>query len=214
MTALRAAHTAEDHPLGAYILSCMAYQSIWAGRGEHALRLLQTACKGMEGRTDCTVRALLLSRMARAYAQLGNARECARALAVSEQASENRDCLPAPSWGYWVTSATLVGDAGRAWLDLGRHDKAEAELDRSLRLLGDGQPRDRSLHLTSLAENRINGGNIEGAADATREAIRLAGQTDGLANTVPPARTRTRVHQAHGPGFGTGSERNDRLLPA
>jgi tetratricopeptide (TPR) repeat protein len=142
----------------------------------------------MEGRTGCTVRALLFARMARAYALLGNARECASALAVSEQAWENRDCLPAPSWGYWVTSATLVGDAGRAWLDLGRHDKAEAELVRSLHLLGDGQPRDRSLHLTSLAETRINGGNIEGAADATREAIRLAGQTDS-------ARTQSRLRK-------------------
>jgi ATP/maltotriose-dependent transcriptional regulator MalT len=94
---------------------------------------------------------------------------------------------PAP-WSYSTSSATLVGDAGRAWLNLGQHDRAGANLHRGLRPLGDSHPRNRSLHSTSLAEIRISSGDVDGAADVVHDAVQLVGQTS-------PVRTRCRLRK-------------------
>jgi tetratricopeptide (TPR) repeat protein len=176
VSALRAARTAEDCALGAYVLSCMAYQAIWNGMGEHALRLIKTACKGQDHDAPSAVRALLFSRLARAHAVLGDVRGTTNAITSSTRAWEDHSHLSTPPWGYWITPATLLGDAGRAWLDLGRHHHAEANLRRALHLLGDSHPRNRSLYLTSLAEIHIWAGDLDGAAEAVREAIQLVNQ--------------------------------------
>lgn len=188
LTALQAARIAEDGPLGAYILSCMGYQSIWTGNAEHAMRLLQTACTGTIECSDSVVRALLFSRLARAHALLGDERGCEEAIASSEQAWGNREGEARPRWSYWVGSAALIGDAGRAKLDLGHRRAAEASLEFAVRVLGNSQPRNRSLHLTSLAEIRIADGNVDGAAVAVREAVELLDLIDSV-------RTRCRLQR-------------------
>ncbi|WP_261566388.1 hypothetical protein [Frankia gtarii] len=188
LAALRAARIAEDRLLGAYILSCMGYQSVWTGNAEHAMRLLQTACIGTSECSRSTVRALLFSRLARGHALLGDGRACEKAIASSEQAWGNREDLAGPRWCYWVDSAALLGDAGRAKLDLGQRRAAETDLERALRMLGDSQTRNRSLHLTSLAEIRIASGDVDGAAAVVLDAVALLDRIDSV-------RTRCRLQR-------------------
>ncbi|HEY0496719.1 MAG TPA: hypothetical protein VGD48_13335 [Kutzneria sp.] len=209
LTALRAARTAEDCPLGAYVLSCMGYQSFWAGNAQHAVRLLQTACTGTSECSTSMVRALLFSRLARALALHGDERGCEEAIATSEQAWATRDGLIRPRWSYWVGSATLLGDAGRARFDLGKRSAAEADLDRVVRVIGDTQPRNRSLHLTSLAEVRIASGDVDGAAAAACEAV-------GLLSRIDSMRTRCRLRRletafARHRGYAVAAEAGDAI---
>jgi hypothetical protein len=71
----------------------------------------------------------------------------------------------------------LVGDAGRARLEVGRPGQAALDLARGLELFDDSQPRNRLLHQTSLAEARLSLGEIDGAASAAEAALDLAGQS-------------------------------------
>ena len=49
VTALRAAHSGDDRPLGAHILSCMAEQAARQGRPAEAVTLIETALAGVRG---------------------------------------------------------------------------------------------------------------------------------------------------------------------
>ncbi|WP_229851840.1 hypothetical protein [Streptomyces albospinus] len=191
--ALRSARLAGDRALAAHIISCLSYLAMWHGRGEEALRLIQIARKGTDGQAPSPGQALLASRQARAHASLGDLEGCTRALeetaAIQEamgDAQGTAEPLGHEPWAYWVTPAVLVGDAGRAWLEVGRPGRAAFDLARGLELFDGSQPRNRLLHQTSLAEARLLLGEVDGAAQAAGAALDLAGQ-------VASARGRTRL---------------------
>jgi hypothetical protein len=87
----------------------------------------------------------------------------------------------------------LAADAGRAWLELGRPDRAESNLLRGLELFGDAQPRNRLLHTMSLAEARLSSGELDGAAEAAGSAL-------DLSNYLDSGRARRRLSNLRG-GF-------------
>ncbi|MEU9123490.1 hypothetical protein AB0C96_27075 [Streptomyces sp. NPDC048506] len=193
LQALRSARLAGDRALAAHVLSCLSYLAMWHGRGEEALRLIRIARKGTAGQAPSPGQALLVSRQARAHASLGDRDGCARALeetAAIYEAMGDEQGMTEPRgqepWAYWVTRAVLVGDAGRAWLEVGRPGRAAFELARGLELFDGSQPRNRLLHQTSLAEARLLLGELDGAAQAAGAALDLAGQ-------VASARGRTRL---------------------
>ncbi|MDF3290508.1 hypothetical protein [Streptomyces silvisoli] len=175
LSALDAARTAGDRGLAAHIISCMSDQARWQGRGEEALRLARIARKGSVGEPIGIAHALLATRQALAHATIGDEEGCrlaldeARELAGSVQPGHN------PSWTYWVNSAVLTADAGRAWLELGRYEQAEHCLEYGLELFDEAQPRTRVLHYISLAEARLALRDVDGAALAANAAVDLAG---------------------------------------
>ncbi|MFD7666496.1 hypothetical protein [Streptomyces sp. NPDC059788] len=182
--ALRSARLAGDRGLAAHIISCLSYQATWHGRGEEALRLIRIARKGTAGQAPSPGQALLASRQARAHASLKDLAGCERALEETAAIREAMGDAPGAAglrgqepWAYWVTPAVLVGDAGRARLDVGRPGQAALDLARGLELFDGSQPRNRLLHQTSLAEARLLLGEIDGAAEAAGAALDLAGQS-------------------------------------
>ncbi|RSO50007.1 hypothetical protein DMH15_02295 [Streptomyces sp. WAC 06725] len=186
LAALRSARIAGDRALAAYVISCLSYRFTWSGQGREALRLIQIARKGTQDEAPGPGQALLASRLARAYAALGDAVGCRRALDEAQELIEaDGECRTAP-WASWVTPAVLVADAGRSWLDVGRSAWAERHLVRGLELFGESQPLNRLLHWTSLAEARLAHGDVDGAAAATWEAL-------GLWERVTSHRARVRL---------------------
>jgi hypothetical protein len=171
---LHAAQTADDRQIGANIVSCLSYQAVYTNRGQDALSLIKVARRAVQGVASGALQALLATRQARAFALLQDRQFCQQALEVASAhmlaAGRGED----PSWIYWVTPAVLAGDAGRAWLDLGDPDRAEASLAEGLALFGDAQPRNRMLHHSSLAAARLSRGELSGAAQAAHDALDLA----------------------------------------
>ncbi len=171
---LRAAGAAGDTRLGAYIVSCLSYQALWYGQGQEALALASIARDGVGEPRSGAVQALLWTRTARARALVRDRAGCELAL---ERAAESLEAtVPAedPPWIYWVTPAVLVADAGRAMLDLGLLKPAEERLSWGLEWFGVEQPRNRMLHLASLAEVRLLRRDIDSAAGAAISAAELA----------------------------------------
>jgi hypothetical protein len=205
MRGLRAASAADDSRLGAYIVSCLSYQALWYGQGQEALALAGIAREGFRGPTSGAVDALLWTRQARASALLRDRAGCE--LALDRAAGSLALTVPAddPPWIYWVTRAVLAADAGRARLDLGLLEPAEEGLSLGLDLLGSEQPRNRLLHLASLAEARLLRGEIDSAAGAAIDSA-------DLAIPMQSGRGRQRLRNLHA-AFGrehTGSAREAR----
>lgn len=175
LTALGAARAAGDRPLAAYIISCMSYRAAWAGRAEEALRLIRVARKGTAREEMGIGQALLATREARAHASLGDEAGCQRALEEAAELSRSGRPSCEPPWAYWLTPAVMVADAGRAWLELGRPARAETHLTRGIDMLRGSQPRNLLLHSASLAEARLARCELDGAAQATADALALTG---------------------------------------
>ncbi len=173
LVGLDAAVVAGDVRLGATIVSCLSYQALWQGHPRHALDLAVLACGAARGLPGGAFQALLATRQARARAQLGQERECRRCLDDAQSFMEGGTDED-PGWVYWVSSAVLAADAGRALLELGRPQAAIAGLTTGLRLFADAQPRNRALHLTSLAEAYLLDGEISAAATHVDAAVDLA----------------------------------------
>jgi transcriptional regulator with XRE-family HTH domain/tetratricopeptide (TPR) repeat protein len=176
---LGAARDGGDVRLGATIVSCLSYQALWLGEPDRALDLAVVARRGAAGWPGGAFQALLATRQARAHAGVGDASRCERALAQAgewiAQAGQGDDD---PDWVYWVTPAVLAADAGRAWLELGRARRAADGLAEGLRLFGDAQPRNRALHLTSLATAYLHDHQPQEAIEAVDAAIDLMPVSD------------------------------------
>jgi transcriptional regulator with XRE-family HTH domain len=175
---LGAAQAAGDVRLGATIVSCLSYQALWTGEPARALDLIALARQSVNGWSGGAFQALLATREARAHAGLGDVRGCERSLGQAGEWIGQADRRADPEWVYWVTPAVLAADAGRAWLELGDARRATAGLVRGLKLFGDAQPRNRALHLTSLASARLDDREVDGAVEAVGAALGLLQVSD------------------------------------
>lgn len=167
---LSAARLAGDTRLGAAILSCLSYQALWVGRPEEALSVITLARHGSAGLPGGRFQALLATREARTRARLGDGPGCESALEQAREFFDSAEPNAEPDWVCWVTSGVLAADAGRARLDLGSALDAEQDLLTGLAGYGSTQPRNRALHLTSVAEARLRRGDVGGASEAAEAA--------------------------------------------
>ncbi|GAA0338483.1 hypothetical protein [Streptomyces blastmyceticus] len=210
--ALHAARTAGDRLLGAYIISCLSYHAAWDRRGEEALRLIRIARKGVENEPVGLGQALLATRQARAHASLGDRKSCERVLDEAAGLSDGREAGVGAPWGYWLVPAVMVADAGRAWLETGRPDRAEENLAHGLELLGETQPLNRLLHHTSLAEARLARRDVDGAAAAADAALDLAEHTTSVRANVRLAGLRRRFEEHNATAVRHVVQRTEHLL--
>jgi tetratricopeptide (TPR) repeat protein len=140
--------------------------------------LAQTAYQG--GREDATpvTRALLLERVAWAAARSGDLRSCERTLGLVEDSFAAGPRDNDPDWVYWLNREEIDVMAGRCYTELGRPAQAEKLLTGAIGRYDQTLIRENSLYLSWLAEDYVQLGEVEHAADmATRMAI-LAGRTN------------------------------------
>jgi hypothetical protein len=120
LTALRAAHNADDRELCAHVLSAMAYHAADREQATDAISL-GTAAVEMAHRSPVTVQALVSSRLAYGYALVGDAD---RFHTVHSQAREliEHPIGHRPRWAYWVSPQSMDGACGFQQVSLGMAD--------------------------------------------------------------------------------------------
>jgi hypothetical protein len=177
IAALRAAHTADDPALGAFILNSMAYQAVEQQQPAEAATLVETALAGTRSRQTPALLARLHTSQANAKAMLQDEAGCARAIASADSWADQINPEEEPPRLYWVNRAAVTVTNGRALLRLGRADQAVHPLADGTRQLDDSMVRDRQLYLTDWAEALARPGrqrDIEQAASRGLEAAALA----------------------------------------
>jgi hypothetical protein len=177
VAALRAAHSADDRPLGAHILGCMGHQAARHGRPAEAVTLFETAVVGIRGCETPRLLAELYIRKAYALATLQDGSACVAAVAKARTQVEQFEPDSDPRWLYWVTPAEITAGAGVCLLQLGQPDRATALLDGGIAMFDESFARDRHIYLTHLADALAQPGkqrDLDAAADRGLAAVHLA----------------------------------------
>jgi len=181
ITALRAAHSADDRPLGAHVLSCMAEQAARQRQPAEAITLIETGLAGMQGRQIPSLLAELYGRQAYAFATVGDVSGCTGAISRLSTQIERLTPGAGPSWLYWVNPANMTSEVGNALRQLGHTEQAAAVLENGLAMFDDSLPRGRHGYLIALADVRARPGkqcDLDAAADLGMEAILLTENLD------------------------------------
>lgn len=177
VAALRAAHCADDRPLGAHILGCMADQAARHGHPVEAVTLIETALAGIRGWETPRLLAELHIRKAYALATLRDRAACAVAVTKARVQIDQFGPDSDPSWLYWVSPAEVTAGAGDCLLQLNQPGQANTLLDDGIGLFDESFSRDRQIYLIHLAEALAQPGmqrDFDAAVDRGLAALRLA----------------------------------------
>jgi tetratricopeptide (TPR) repeat protein len=173
---LKLAREAEDHMLGARMLSSLSHQANYLGRFSDAVNFARAAQSATLGHATKAVTAMFLSMEARALASLGDKAGTAATLHRAEQAFETRDPALEPDWIVYFDALELAGEASHCFRDLGDGSRAKHFAEQAIDPLLT-PPRTRAfIQMVSAAGSIANGEPYEALALAT-EAVDLA---DGL----------------------------------
>ena len=181
--ALQAVRFTGDKALGANILASMARQLLYLGRPGDALELIRLAQDGSRQIATPRVHAMLATREAWAYANLGRIEAFRRATATAEElyaSAGPRD--NDPHWIGYFTEAELAGVTGGRILDLAMRDPRHAAdglsyTTRALELRDPAQLRSRALDQTGLAQLHYLRGDLDQAVAAGHVAAEAATRT-------------------------------------
>ncbi len=195
IAALRAAHTADDRPLGAHILGEMAYQTTHQGKPPEAITFIDTALAGPRGQQTPRLLAQLHIQRAHIFAAMNDTPGCTAAISQARTHVEQSPMDDDPSYLYWVRPAEITSSAGECLLQLGQADRAATLIDEGIAMFDAPFDRDRQYYLTHLAEARARPGkqrDLEAAAGKGIEAIQLA---ESLSSTLNANRIRSLTRQ-------------------
>ncbi|MFD4604092.1 hypothetical protein ACFWPQ_39520 [Streptomyces sp. NPDC058464] len=183
LLALRASHAGGDMVFGANVLAGMARQMLYRDQPQDALELIRLAQDGARHVAGPTVRAMLHTREAWAYAALG--RTAAFQRATAEAAAALADAKPAeePYWIAYFDEAELAGTTGGRLLDLARQnpkqyaEPAATEIHQALARRGPEAGRSHALDRIGLAQCHFLLGDLTGAVEETHRAVDAARAT-------------------------------------
>jgi len=179
---LRAAKEAHERAFGASILASMARQILYIGEPGDALELIRLADDGAKGHATPTVRAMLHTREAWAYAKLGRIQAFRRATGKAEDALSQAKPADDPYWIRYFDEAELAGVTGGRFLELAYDDpkyarEAQVRIERAVRLRRPESRRSRALDQAGLAQAHLVQGDFEAAVSAGNKAIEISKQT-------------------------------------
>lgn len=181
LVGLRAASAAGNRTLGALILSCIALQQSWRGRGQDAAAIMRAVEHGLRQPLPPRAQAVIAIRRARAFADVGRAADTAAALEDARAALDVVSQEAEPQWSYWVNLAVVTGEAGRCHLQLGNFRKAEIYLSDSLIGLSADSTRDQVLYgisraLALVRDHRDGKGDVAMACHQVDQILPLVPQ--------------------------------------
>ncbi|MCA1705366.1 MAG: hypothetical protein LC808_19765, partial [Actinobacteria bacterium] len=177
IAALRAAHAADDRPLGAHVLAAMANQAARHGQPAEGVTLIETALAGTRGRATPALVAELHIWQALTFATLGDTSACTGAISKARSHVEQLQPDDEPTWLYWLDPTAITITAGNCHLLLGQVEQGAALLDEGIAELNGAFVRDRQLHLTQLADARTRPGkqrDLDAAASLGMQSLDLA----------------------------------------
>jgi tetratricopeptide (TPR) repeat protein len=168
--ALALAQAGNDRLLGASILDAMSHQATFAGRFTDAANLARAAQAGTRGTAPPTLTAHFHAMEARAFARLGDAKACSRALSESVTEFDRANPENAPAWIQYFNESELSAEFGHCMRDLGRASDAVRYADSSLKASEEFGRSDFFVSLV-LADAQLAAGNAEQACDIALKAI-------------------------------------------
>ncbi|MCC9309163.1 helix-turn-helix domain-containing protein [Kitasatospora sp. RB6PN24] len=196
VSALHAAHSADDRAIGANVLKSMSLQCYDFGRPHEALSLARSAAEGAGGVSPRT-EAMLLLRQARAEAALRDVSACGRSLALAERAFARASTSDSdPSWVGYFDEAEFHAQVGTCQLDLGRPAEAADSFTSALRLLPSGKTRDRATYVVRASAAQLDLGEAEHAASLLGSAVELIHDAPSQRNVERARRVREQFPQA------------------
>jgi DNA-binding XRE family transcriptional regulator len=181
LAGLRAAHSADDRPLGAHILGSMAYQAAREGHPREAITLVDTAVAGVRDRQTPRLVAVLHSHQAYAFATLEDSASCTAAISTARDQVELIKPEVGPRYLYWVGPADVTAWAGLCLLVLGKAGQAVVLLEEGIALLDESFVRDRQNYLIRHAEALIHPGpqqDLDAAVERGGAALDLSEKLD------------------------------------
>ncbi|MGH3829563.1 MAG: helix-turn-helix domain-containing protein [Pseudonocardiaceae bacterium] len=177
LAALRATHSADDRPLGAHVLCCMAEHAARQGAAREAVTLIETALAGTRGRQSPSLLAELHNQQAYAFATLGDTSGCTSAISQARTQIERLAPATEPSWLYWVNPANMTAEVGNCLRQLGHAEQAAVILRGGIAMFDDALPRGRLGYLVCLADTLTRPGkqrDLDAATALGIEAVQLA----------------------------------------
>jgi hypothetical protein len=189
--ALRSAKAAGDRAFGANVMASMARQLLYLDHPSDALELVRLARDNSAGYATASVRAMLYTREAWAYAKLGRTSAFRRATEKAEDTLVDVNLAEDPYWITYFDQAELHGTTGGRLLELAHHDKQLADetverVSKAIALRRSGRLRSSALDHIGLAEARLIQGEMG-------EASRLAHQALALVEQTPSDRVRVKL---------------------
>jgi DNA-binding XRE family transcriptional regulator/tetratricopeptide (TPR) repeat protein len=181
IAALRAAHSADDRPLGAHVLASMANQAARHGQPAEAVTLIETALAGTRGRQTPALLAQLHMRHAYAFARLRDSSACTTAISKARTQVEQLKPDDDPPWLYWVNLPGIMVNTGDCLLRIDRFDQAADMLTEGIGQFNESFVRDRQIYITHLAGALARPGkqrDLDVAAGLGMESIDLAESLD------------------------------------
>ncbi|MGH4016145.1 MAG: hypothetical protein ACRDSL_19920 [Pseudonocardiaceae bacterium] len=195
ITALRAAHSADDRPLGAHILICMAEQATREGQPAEAVTFIETAVAGTRGQQTPSLLTSLYSCQAYVWATLRDSSGCTAAISKARAHVERIKQDDEPPYLYWVRPGEVTAGAGRCLLQLGHANQAAALLHEGIALFDESFVRDRRNYSIRLTEALAQPGpqrDLDAAASQGMVAIDLSESLDSARGN---SRLRDLYHQ-------------------
>ena len=177
--AVRMAKISGNVEFGALCLASMARQMFDLGRPVEGLDLVQLGQYGSRRVASPTLRALLHTREAWAYALMGKAQEFHRAVGQAQECFTARTTAGEPPWLSTFDEAELEGVVGARMRDLARFDPsqaalAESHIRRALVLRHPARVRNRIFDVIGLARTRLAVGEAEGACELINSVLPTA----------------------------------------
>jgi hypothetical protein len=163
-------------------MASMARQLLYLGHTGDALELVRLAQNNSAGHTTASVRSMLHTREAWAYAKLGRVSAFRRATGKAEEALTEAKPAEEVYWIAYYDAAELHGTTGGRLLELAHGDKrlASETADRivqAVALRRPGRLRSSALDQIGLAEARLVQGELEEAVRVGHEAVAIVEQT-------------------------------------
>jgi hypothetical protein len=201
----RLARDAGDRAQVARLLYCLARQMVDLGRQRDALDLAQAGLYAIRRGPAPKATAMLHAIEARAYACMGEAKQCHRALGVAQDAFSRSGASTDPAWSEFFDEGELCGLVGVTLRDLALSDPGHVRrhagdarqwIERAVSQRPPVFLRSKVLDMDGLAVTALLLGEPEAAADLVISAASLARDvtsarvTSRLRRTVVLARQR------------------------
>ena len=170
--ALSLAGQAQSPQIQVHALSNLALHEVILRRPRRALRYVAAAERALPTQPVGRIRPMLTMRRARLLGMMGDAHEARKAFTAARHALDQDRATPA-SWLTFFDHAEIDAVEADAALDLHDAKRGTTLLERSLASYDARFARNRCLHLVRLAKARTGAGHLDGAAEATDEALDL-----------------------------------------
>ncbi|GAA2259054.1 hypothetical protein GCM10010430_48870 [Kitasatospora cystarginea] len=168
--ALRAAQTAGNGVLGAFLLAEMGVHLSEGGKPTERVGLIETALDNAPGNTSPGVHSYLELHHAESLSRNGQHGQASTALNRAFDLWERHGKDEMPTWLAWYGYAQLRSTEGKIMLRSGQVDRATDALATSI---DQAVPRDQAVRSGRLATARLAGRDLDGALDAANHGLTL-----------------------------------------